>query len=65
MGENRLGLAARNLSGEPGSLLCAADLIRILRPGARFFFSELNLLTPHVLAEKKIGFPEKAAGKLP
>jgi SAM-dependent methyltransferase len=32
------------------------EIIRVSRPGARFFFSEPNLLNPQVLAEKKIGF---------
>lgn len=89
-------MAARELDGEPGFLLSAADLtrlpfpdssfdivlgvsilhhvpleaafreiIRVTRPGGRFFFSEPNILNPQVLAERKIGFFQRRAENSP
>jgi len=35
---------------------CWPELVRVCRPGARFFFSEPNLLNPQIFLEKKIPF---------
>ncbi|MEA1926825.1 MAG: class I SAM-dependent methyltransferase [Candidatus Auribacterota bacterium] len=38
---------------------CWPEIIRVCRPGARFFFSEPNMLNPWVMIEKNIGWVKR------
>jgi len=42
-----------------------AEVIRVVRPGGRFFFSEPNLLNPQVFTEKKCGFVKRRTENSP
>jgi SAM-dependent methyltransferase len=41
------------------------EIHRVLRPGGRIAFSEPNMLNPHILAQKNIGWLKRLAGDTP